>query len=73
MEEDSFVRSVAGHINERVRRGEVTGLVVVAPPRALAVYRDALSADAKQVLAGEIDKTLTGHPVHDIERILTRG
>ena len=53
-----------------MRRLDPPALVIVAPPRALADLRQALHADVKARLIGEIDKDLTKHPVWEIEKLI---
>ena len=49
----------------------VREVVLVAPPRALAVVRKAASRSLHDRVVGEIDKDLTKHPVHEIARIVS--
>jgi len=53
-----------------VRERNVEALTVVAPPRALADLRKAFHDDVKKKIVAEIDKDLTGHPIHEIEKHL---
>jgi protein required for attachment to host cells len=48
-------------------------IVLVAPPKTLAVLRETLGDALRPSLLAEIDKDLTKHPVHEIERLLTGG
>ena len=70
--EEQFTKRVADALNERDRVGKVTGLVVVAPPIALAELRDAWSRSLQRKIKAEINKDLTKHPVKEIERILSQ-
>lgn len=45
-------------------------IVLVAPPKALAHLRSAISASVRAAVIGELDKDLTGMPVDDIARHL---
>ncbi len=67
--EQRFVQSVAEALSDRVT--EIGALVVVAPPRTLAALRAAFSNGLRKNIVAEINKDLTHHPVHAIERILT--
>jgi protein required for attachment to host cells len=69
MSEQRFVQSVAVQLSERA--AEIHSLVVVAPPRTLAELRAAFSAGLRKKIVAEINKDLTHHPVHEIERMLT--
>jgi protein required for attachment to host cells len=53
-----------------VRERKVKALVVVAPPRTLADLRVAFHSDVKSRIIAEIDKDLTKHPLHEIEKHL---
>lgn len=46
-------------------------IVLVAPPKALADLRSAISANVRATVIGELDKDLTGMPVDEIARHLT--
>ncbi len=71
--EDAFAREVATALENLCARGKQTGLVVVAPPRALADLRDNYGAATRAALVGEIDKDLTRHPLPQIARHLAMG
>ena len=70
LEEHRFVRRVAAAMEQLVRERKAKALVVVAPPRTLADLRQAFHADVKARIIDEIDKDLTKHSVHEIERHL---
>ena len=70
IEQRRFVRRVSAAMESLVRQRGAPALVVVAPPRTLAELRQALHADVKARLIGEIDKDLTKHPVWEIERLV---
>jgi protein required for attachment to host cells len=42
----------------------------VAPPKTLGVLRQKLHKEVASRVVGEVHKTLTGHPVDQIERIV---
>jgi protein required for attachment to host cells len=68
--EARFARDVAAALAAAARDGRFEKLVVVAPPKTLAELRAAYDEPVKRALVGELDKTLTRHPVPDIERLL---
>jgi protein required for attachment to host cells len=69
-EEDRFLRKLAGELNAAVNAGKVKSLIVVAPPRALGVLRQAYSQNLKAALRAEIDKDFVKLPLHEIEKHL---
>ena len=50
--------------------GEAKSLVLVAPPRALGVLRQAYSSGLRAAPKAEIDKDFVKMPVHEIEKKL---
>jgi protein required for attachment to host cells len=70
LEEHKFAHEVAAALEKIVRERNVEALIVVAPPRALADLRKAFHDDVKKKIVAEIDKDLTGHPIHEIEKHL---
>ena len=72
-DEREFVRSIAERINKAVQAGEVKGLVIVAPPRALGVLKPLLSTAANAVLSGSLDKDYVHMPVFEIEKHLKKA
>lgn len=72
LEEERFARAMADRINKAAESGEMTEIVIVAPPRTLGEIRKDLTAKAKSKVAGELDKDLTHHPLPEIEKALTR-
>jgi len=68
LEEHRFARDVAGALEDVVRSNGVKALIVVAPARTLADLRHAFHDDVKKKIIAEIDKDLTKHPVHQIEK-----
>jgi protein required for attachment to host cells len=72
LEEERFVRAIAETLNAAAESGELTELVIVAPPKALGELRKELSEKARSRIVGELDKDLTRHPLPDIEKALAR-
>jgi protein required for attachment to host cells len=69
-EEHRFLQKLAGHLEAAVNAGEVKSLIIVAPPRALGVLRQAYSHNLRAAVRAEIDKDLVKLPVHEIEKHL---
>jgi protein required for attachment to host cells len=70
-EEERFLRRVVGEIDAALTAGTTRSIVIVAPPRALGVIRDASSKRVKDALRAEVDKDYVRMPVHEIEKHLT--
>jgi protein required for attachment to host cells len=66
-EERRFLKKLALDLERAVLAGETKGVIVVAPPRALGVLREAYPPHLKAALRGEISKDLVKLPVHEIE------
>jgi protein required for attachment to host cells len=72
-EERAFLEDLAGRLDAAVTAGETKALVVVAPPRALGVLRQAYSPNLRAAVRDEIDKDYVRMPVGEIEKHLTGG
>jgi len=70
LEEKRFAGDVAQALEARHAAGDFRALVVVAPPRTLAELRRSFSDGLQAKIIAEVDKDLTKHPVHEIERLL---
>jgi protein required for attachment to host cells len=68
--EQRFLQRIAGHLDAAVNSGEAKSLIIVAPPRALGVLRQAYSHNLRAALRAEIDKDLVRLPVYQIEKHL---
>jgi protein required for attachment to host cells len=67
--EQRFAHNVATTLC--ARENDIEALIVVAPPKTLAELRDAFSEGLKRKVVAEVNKDLTKHPVHEIERLLS--
>ena len=72
LSEARFLKDVATKLNHAAAVGVARRIVIVAPARALAVLRDALSAAARVAVAAEFDKDLVNFPVPEIETHLLK-
>jgi len=70
MEKERFAHEMAGHLRQAALDNAFAHLVVVAPPHVLGELRQAMDKAVQTKILAEIDKDLTKHPVHEIERIL---
>ncbi|MEA2903927.1 MAG: hypothetical protein QOI12_1314 [Alphaproteobacteria bacterium] len=69
-EEQRFLKKLAGRLDAEVIAGNVKSLILVAPPRALGVLRQAYSQHVRHALRAEIEKDFVKMPVHEIEKHL---
>jgi len=70
--EERFLKNVAERLNRDAGEKHFRSLVVVAPPKALAVLRRELSAQANAAVQSEFDKDLVKLPVYEIEKHLAK-
>jgi protein required for attachment to host cells len=68
--EQRFLTELARRLDAAVTAGETKALVIVAPPRALGVLRQAYSNGLREAVKAEIDKDYVRMPVHEIEKHL---
>lgn len=66
-----FVQDVANLLNRRGLKGAFKRLVLVASPHVLGLLRRRLHSDVLAKVVAEVDKTLTNHPLHKVEKILS--
>jgi protein required for attachment to host cells len=71
LEENRFAAETAEMLNRRALSNDFESLIVVAPPRTLGELRKHYHKEVEKRIAGEIAKDLTGHPVREIEKILS--
>ena len=69
--ERGFLKQVAERIDAAAEAGEVGGVILVAPPRALGMIRPVLSAAVTRIIRSEIDKDYVNLPIGEIEKRLT--
>jgi protein required for attachment to host cells len=68
--EHEFLTKLAARLEAAVKAGQVKSLIIVAPPRALGVIRNAYTPALRTAVRAEIDKDLVRMPVHQIEKHL---
>lgn len=68
--EQRFLTDLAKRLDVAVNGGETKSLVLVAPPRALGVLRQAFTNGLRGAIRAEIDKDYVKMPVHEIEKKL---
>ena len=69
-EEQRFLHKLAGHLDAEINAGNAKSLIMVAPPRALGVLRQAYSPTRRNALRAEIDKDFVKMPLDQIEKHL---
>ncbi len=67
---ERFADDIAERLYKMAHRGDYQKIVLVAPPLVLGEMRHKLHKEVEERIAGEIPKTLTGHPIDKIEKIL---
>lgn len=70
-EEDRFAAETAEMLRKRALDNEFEHLIIVAPPRTLGELRKHYHKEVEKRLSGEITKDLTGHPIQEIEKIIS--
>lgn len=70
LEEDRFAAETAELLKKRALNNDFEKLIIVAPPKTLGELRKSYHKEVEGRLIGEIDKTLTGHTLDDIEKAL---
>jgi protein required for attachment to host cells len=70
IEKTRFARTIAETLYAAAHRGDFKKLVMVAPPHVLGDLRKEYHKEVAERVVAEVDKTLTNHPVREIERIL---
>jgi protein required for attachment to host cells len=68
--EQQFLTDIAKRLDAAVVGGETKSLILIAPPRALGVLRQAFSAPVRNAIRAEIDKDYVKMPVYEIEKHL---
>ncbi len=67
-----FVQDLANLLNKRGLKGAYRQLVLVASPQVLGLLRRRLHSKVLSKVIAEVDKTLTNHPLHKVEQVLTQ-
>ncbi|WP_163849590.1 host attachment family protein [Pseudooceanicola aestuarii] len=65
---ERFADELAEILYKRVHQGAFDHLVIVAPPKILAELRKTLHQEVTAKVIAEVPKTLTNHPVDEIEK-----
>ena len=68
--ERSFLRAIVEEMVLATADGQLNGLIVVAPPRALGILREVSPPGLYKLVRGEVGHDYTHLPVHELERRL---
>jgi protein required for attachment to host cells len=70
LEKERFAQELADRLYRYAHQGRFDRLVVVAPPKVLGDLRGKLHKEVADRVVAEIPKTLTNHPVDQIEALV---
>ena len=73
IEKERFAKEIAERLYKAAHRGDYQRLVIVAPPLVMGELRKELHKEVEDKVVGEVAKTLTNHPIDEIEAIVTAG
>jgi protein required for attachment to host cells len=65
--ERNFLKRLASRLDTAITTGEVDGVIMVAPPRALGMIRQAYSPHVRKAIRVELEKDYVGLPISEIE------
>jgi protein required for attachment to host cells len=69
-DEQQFLTDLVRRLDAAVTAGDAKAIIMVAPPRALGVIRQAYTPRLRGALRAEVDKDFVRVPVHEIEKHL---
>ncbi|SMH32107.1 host attachment family protein [Mesorhizobium australicum] len=69
-QKEKFADDIASRLYRLAHRGDFDKLVIVAPPLVLGEMRRKFHKEVSDRIVGEVPKTLTNHPVYEIEKLL---
>jgi protein required for attachment to host cells len=67
---ERFADEIAERLYRMAHRGDFEQILLVAPPQILGAMRKKLHKEVAERIIGEEPKTLTGHAVSEIEKVL---
>jgi len=67
---ERFADEIADRLYKMAHRGDFDAIVLIAPPLVLGELRKKLHQEVTSKVVGELPKTLTNHPIYDIETFL---
>ena len=69
---ERFAADLAEKLYEEAHKGSFKHLVIVASPQVLGVLREEMHKEVADKVVAEVPKTLTNHPVREIEKLVKR-
>lgn len=69
--EQDFLSALVHHLDQALSAGKTKSMIIVAPPRALGVLRQAYTGALKSAVRAELDKDFVKMPIDEIEKHLT--
>ncbi len=72
LQKERFAADLAEMLYAEAHKGAFDRLVLVASPQVLGDLRGALHKEVADKIVAEIPKTLTNHPVRDIEKLVKK-
>ena len=69
---DRFAQDLADILYRKAHAGEFDSIVLVASPKVLGELRDELHEVVTKKVIGEVAKTLTNHPIDEVEKIVAQ-
>jgi protein required for attachment to host cells len=70
-QKEKFADDIADKLYSLAHRGDFARVLIVAPPLVLGEMRQKFHKEVSDKIVGEVPKTLTNHPVHEIEKLLS--
>ena len=71
LQKERFASDLAERLYKMAHRGDFEQLILVASPQILGVVRDEMHQEVSRKLIATVDKTLTNHPIGEIEKIVS--
>ncbi|GAA4215894.1 protein required for attachment to host cells [Sagittula marina] len=69
---DRFAADLADKLYAEAHKGSFDKLIIVASPQVLGVLRDEMHKEVSDKVIAEVPKTLTNHPVNEIEDLVKK-
>ena len=70
IEKERFAKEIADRLYKLAHRNEFQKLIVVAPPLVLGEMRKEFHKEVSDRITADVTKTLTNHPIDEIEKNL---